>query len=101
MKYNWVKYIGDTIYHSYKDGWYNKVSETILTEGKTYRLLKTYEVVEYLPKDIVYLSIEDDVLLNMTSIQKNEHHNYDGTMLVNTRLFQFITNREMNLEILT
>jgi hypothetical protein len=110
---NYIKYVGETTYTSDIStyGWYCKVSETILTKGKTYRLLKSYEL--YVPdskgdpqsRSYDTLYIEDDVLLNKSNFLSDEYkyrwEQYTGAHDLNLiDDIYFITNREHNLDIL-
>ena len=110
---NYIKYIGETTYtiNSSPNGWYTKVSDTILTKGKTYRLLKSYDL--YVPdyknghfsREYDTLYIEDDVLLNKSLFLTDEYKycwdQYDGGHHLNlVSDLYFIPNREHNLNIL-
>ena len=110
MQYHWVKYIGETIYTKdvYKYGWYTQVSDTFITHGKIYRLLKPVEesfLTQGGPARRGYsgtLYIEDDILLSKPLIvndyERYAWDNYTGERLINEKDIEFIPNREVNLD---
>lgn len=110
--FHYVKYIGETVLT--KSEFYDRFSKTILTKGKTYRLLKPFEIDDTRPWLFIHIEIEDDVLLSMNSFDPMEidslkrvwgefHSNYKGTFGVLQQddiRFEYITLRDYNLKLL-
>ena len=84
FKYQYIKYVGETIYTKdiCKSAWYTKISETLLTKNTIYKLNKPISaiIISNSPKEIM---IQNDLLLKMTDQEKMEHSNYDVLTYLN------------------
>jgi hypothetical protein len=108
MIYNYIKYIGPTIYQTdkYTVNWYD--TETILTQNKIYRLIKPFKFSPNINRKLEYiLYVEDDILLAKPSDEKSDFHmkalkydQYNGSKILHPHEFEFVSNREYNLEVL-
>lgn len=94
IEYNYIKYLGDTIYTKdvYRHGWYTKVSNTFLTKGKIYKLKEPR--TSFLAPTFLDLIILDDIGEYGFS---HNNENYDGRYTLYSGDVQFITNRDYNL----
>jgi hypothetical protein len=105
VEYNYVKFIGKTIYtgKTYKNGWYCSISDTFLKRNEVYKLLDPLPVNKIYNKqglfilDTIY--IEDDIIRKYPNVFK-DYPLYNGGYYFESNKFVFISNREYNLDYL-